>query len=76
MNGGVNGPERLKGTKVASSTVHLQGGKAIMDPPPPRKKEDGCVDKLLYRALKGEHDPFCFGSVSTTKRAFNPLKKA
>lgn len=49
-----------------------------MDPPTPRhhkKKEDDCVDKLLYRALKGEHDPFCFGSVSTTKRAFNPFKK-
>lgn len=33
------------------------------------------MDKLLYWALKGEHDTFSFGSVSTTKHAFNPVKK-
>lgn len=56
-----------------ASVVHLQehiGKKAIID----LRKEDNCIDNLLYWALKGEHASFYFGSVSTTKHAFNPLK--
>lgn len=53
------------GQGLFSSTVHLQAHMGT----------EAIIENLLYWAVKGEHDTFYFGSVSTTKHALNPLKK-